>query len=89
MNDDSTITFTRLHAVSQGYKQQMAYIIAQNPLKSTVRNFWKVIVDRKCAAIVMLSNVEENGKVTGEVKCGKLVLSLKFLVNLRTNFFFV
>ena len=53
---------------TQGYKHHKAYIIAQNPLKSTVRSFWKVIVDRKCAAIVMLSNVEENGIVRNSCK---------------------
>ncbi|XP_064386119.1 sushi, von Willebrand factor type A, EGF and pentraxin domain-containing protein 1-like isoform X4 [Halichondria panicea] len=45
-----------------GYKHQKAYIIAQNPLDSTVRNFWKVIYDRKCAAVVMLTPLSENGK---------------------------
>ncbi len=47
----------------QGYKHQKAYIIAQNPLDSTVRNFWKVIYDRKCAAVVMLTPLSENGQV--------------------------
>ncbi len=47
----------------QGYKHQKAYVIAQNPLDSTVRNFWKVIYDRKCAAVVMLTPLSENGKV--------------------------
>ncbi len=47
----------------QGYKQQKAYIIAQNPLKSTVRNFWKLITDRKCGAVVSLSQLAENGEV--------------------------
>ena len=51
----------------QGYKQLNAYIIVQNPVKSTVRNFWKVVVDRKCTAIVMLSNLEENGKVRSQL----------------------
>ncbi|XP_064393132.1 uncharacterized protein LOC135340597 isoform X2 [Halichondria panicea] len=52
-----------IHAVfAHGYKHQQAYIIAQNPLDSTVRNFWKVIYDRKCAAVVMLTPLSENGK---------------------------
>ncbi|XP_064386156.1 uncharacterized protein LOC135334774 isoform X2 [Halichondria panicea] len=52
-----------IHAVfAHGYKHQKAYIIAQNPLDSTVRNFWKVIYDRKCAAVVMLTPLSENGK---------------------------
>eukprot|EP00731_Ephydatia_muelleri_P019048 Em0011g1088a len=45
-----------------GYKQQKAFIIAQGPLKSTCRDFWKMVCDRKCGAIVMLSQLEEGGK---------------------------
>ncbi|XP_064386173.1 uncharacterized protein LOC135334783 [Halichondria panicea] len=52
-----------IHAVfAHGYKHQKAYIIAQNPLDSTVRNFWKVIYSRKCAAVVMLTPLSENGQ---------------------------
>ncbi|XP_064386419.1 uncharacterized protein LOC135334961 isoform X2 [Halichondria panicea] len=49
-----------------GYKHQKAYIIAQNPLNSTVRNFWKMIYDRKCAAVVMLTPLSENGKACSQ-----------------------
>eukprot|EP00731_Ephydatia_muelleri_P019051 Em0011g1091a len=45
-----------------GYKQQKAFIIAQGPLKSTCRDFWKMVCDRKYGAIVMLSQLEEGGK---------------------------
>ncbi|KAL5486451.1 hypothetical protein EMCRGX_G018928 [Ephydatia muelleri] len=48
-----------------GYKQQKAFIIAQGPLKSTCRDFWKMVCDRKCGTIVMLSQLEEGGKVSG------------------------
>jgi len=30
---------------------------------STTRNMWKVVCDRKCGAIVMLSDLMENKKV--------------------------
>lgn len=46
----------------QGYKQKKAFIIAQGPLKSTVRNFWKMIYDRKCAVVVMTSDLMEEGE---------------------------
>ena len=46
----------------QGYKQQKAFIIAQGPLPSTVRNFWKMIYDRKSAVIVMVSDLMEGEK---------------------------
>ena len=48
---------------TQGYKQKKAYIIAEGPMESTTRNMWKVICDRKCGAIVMLSDLIENGMV--------------------------
>ena len=47
----------------QGYKQSKAYIIAEGPMESTTRNMWKVVYDRKCGAVVMLSDIMENGKV--------------------------
>ena len=63
--DDSRFMYVIVHnfLYTQGYKHQKAYIIAQNPLKSTVRNFWKVIYDRKCAVVVMLSRLKEKGEV--------------------------
>ena len=48
----------------QGYKQKKAYIIAEGPMASTTRNMWKVVQDRKCAAVVMLSDLLEEGMVT-------------------------
>ena len=47
----------------QGYKQQKAFIIAQSPMQSTIRDFWKMIHDRKCGVIIMLCDLVENGQV--------------------------
>ncbi len=47
----------------QGYKQKKAYIIAEGPMASTARNMWKVLYNKKCGAMVMLSNLMENGMV--------------------------
>ena len=55
-------SFTYQH--TQGYKKQRAFIIAQSPMQSTARDFWKVIYDKKCGVIVMLCNLMEDGKVT-------------------------
>ena len=51
------------HVHKQGYKQKKAYIIAEGPMVSTVRNFWKMITDRKCGVIVMCSDLIESGEV--------------------------
>ena len=47
----------------QGYKQRRAFIIAQSPMESTARDFWKMIYDRKCGVIVMLCDLMEDGEV--------------------------
>ena len=50
----------------QGYKQKKAYIIAEGPMESTTRNMWKLIYDRKCGVVVMLSDLLEDGMVSYE-----------------------
>ena len=47
----------------QGYKQYKGFIIAQTPMKITCRDFWKMIYERECGVVVMLSNLVENGRV--------------------------
>ena len=51
------------HYITQGYKQQRAFIITQGPMKSTSRDFWKMVWSRKCSVIVMLSDLVEQGEV--------------------------
>ncbi|CAI8053567.1 Receptor-type tyrosine-protein phosphatase alpha, partial [Geodia barretti] len=47
-----------------GYKQQRAFIITQGPMRSTARDFWKMVYRRKCSVVVMLSDlVEQNEEV--------------------------
>ena len=48
---------------SQGYKRQRAFIITQGPMQSTARDFWKMVYDRECKVIVMLSDLVEGGQV--------------------------
>ncbi len=65
VNVSTFFAFHRSYVTSpffQGYKHQKAFIVAQNPLPSTIRNFWKVIFDWKCAAVVMLTPLTENGE---------------------------
>ena len=47
----------------QGYVNKKAYIIAEGPMPTTIRNMWKVIFDYDCSAIVMLSEIIEDRKV--------------------------
>ena len=48
----------------QGYKHKKAFIIAQSPMENTVKDFWKMIVERECTAVVMLCGFEEDGQVS-------------------------
>jgi len=48
----------------QGYKQCKGFIIAQAPMKNTCQDFWKMVFERGCGLIVMLSDLVENGEVT-------------------------
>ena len=60
----SQVTFIPM----QGYKQKKAYIIAEGPMESTTRNMWKLIYDRKCGVVVMLSDLLEDEMVSYEAE---------------------
>ena len=46
----------------QGYKHKRAFIVAEGPMQSTVRNFWKMIYERNSAVVVMTSSLIEGGQ---------------------------
>ena len=46
----------------QGYKHKRAFIVAEGPMQSTVRNFWKMIYEHNCAVVVMTSALIEGGQ---------------------------
>ena len=58
----SSCTYISL-ATIQGYKQKKVYIIAEGPMEFTTRNMWKLIYDRKCGVVVMVSDLLEDGMV--------------------------
>jgi len=47
----------------QGYKQYKEFIIAQAPMQFTCRDFWKMIYERECGVVVMLSDLVERDRV--------------------------
>ena len=53
---------TKIFVSTQGYKHKRAFIVAEGPMKSTVRNFWKMIYERNCAVVVMTSSLVEGGQ---------------------------
>ncbi|XP_052257824.1 uncharacterized protein LOC127862660 isoform X2 [Dreissena polymorpha] len=46
----------------KGYKQPEAFIAAQGPTDATVKDFWRMIWQKDCGKIVMLTNIVEEMK---------------------------
>ncbi|XP_076372995.1 tyrosine-protein phosphatase 69D-like [Tachypleus tridentatus] len=51
----------------EGYHGRKMFICTQGPLEHTVVDFWKMIWEHKVTVVVMLTGVEEHGKI----KCSK------------------
>ena len=71
-------THTSLCISVQGYKHRRGFIIAQASMKSTCRDFWKMVYERECGVIVMLSDLVENGEV-GRTELQRLHIRLFIL----------
>lgn len=52
-----------------GYKKTGKYIAMQGPIDATIDDFWRCVWQFKCHQIVMLTNLEESGKVHGLLVC--------------------
>ena len=53
----------------QGYHRRDAFITTQGPLAKTVNDFWKMIWQQNSLSIVMLTSLEEDGKVYSLSPC--------------------
>jgi netrin-G3 ligand len=45
-----------------GYRRQNAYIATQGPLVETIADFWRMIWEHRCPAIVMMTKLEERNR---------------------------
>ena len=48
----------------QGYRQRQCFITTQGPMKNTAGDFWRMVWEYNTSAIVMLTQLEENGIVS-------------------------
>ena len=48
----------------QGYKGPREYIATQGPMTGTIADFWRMIWEQNSTLIVMLSDLQEKGRVS-------------------------
>ena len=47
----------------QGYKQPNAFIATQGPVPDSIVDFWRMVWEQEVPTIVMLTNLEERGRI--------------------------
>ena len=55
-------------------------------MQSTARDFWKMVHDRKCGVIVMLSDLVEGGQVRMVATLATVAMPLSFSVSSSRRF---
>lgn len=53
-----------VYILVQGYEAPDKYIATQGPSPVTMADFWRMVWEQESATIVMLTNLEENGRVS-------------------------
>ena len=52
--------------ISQGYKCTKSFIATQGPVPDSVPDFWRLIWEQNIQIIVMVTNLEERGRVRSQ-----------------------
>ena len=66
--------------MSQGYDHYAKFIATQGPKPNTVNDFWKMVVENRCAVIVMLTQLEEGYTVRRHQSLSRLCAKIKLCV---------
>lgn len=68
-----------------GYKQPRRYIATQGPMSNTTADFWRMVWQTESRTIVMLTNLEELGRVGAQITVA-LGLECNVFVDIRSLF---
>ena len=55
----------------QGYTRKGTFIATQGPLPETINDFWRMAAEKEVHVIVMLTQLEEKGKVCNIIIANK------------------
>lgn len=69
----------------KGYRQKDYFIATQGPLAHTVEDFWRMVWEWKCHAVVMLTELQEREQVRGSPLSSGSLMWLQWLVHMPAS----
>ena len=58
-----SLVYLSIYLCIQGYTRKGTFIATQGPLPQTINDFWRMVAEKDVHVIVMLTQLEEKGKV--------------------------